>query len=154
TIYLRNALINLVLLLPLTMFIVLLGRSLLAFYTIPGRSEALRSAVFWSFCGLLILTLLSLGLHVTYLLYLKARGPMAPERSKRRGWMWVTLALTILVPCVVAAVLACWTFSIVPRPSAMRVGGLPLDQSSFKIRLPDEVQDLQPDTDASPFGLF
>jgi hypothetical protein len=178
-IYVRNALINQLLLFPLVMIAVLLGRCVVWFYGISGHSDVLRSVVFWLFCALFILALLSMGLHVSRLLYQRATRPPGPEQARRKRWMGVTLAFTILVPLVVSAVLACWTFSIEPRVGAYRPGGLPLDERSFKIRLPGRelqgaglgggagsareeasegwltraLEQLQPNADESPFGI-
>jgi hypothetical protein len=182
TIYVRNALINLLLLLPLTIILVLLGRSIVLFYAMFGAPQGLRTTVFATFCGLLSLAIFSLGHQLAYL-----RSPAA----RPHGRMRVALNWTILLPLVASAALACWTFSIEPRRSATDVGGGGLDEGSFLIRLPgaapvvagalpgltepglrgwgdrvanrlhdverwllDQIQGLQPNSDNSPFGIF
>src|SRR5262249_26323643 len=105
TIYVRNALINLLLLLPLTMLAVLLGACAVWFFGLGGDSEALRAAVFGTFAAMLCVVFLSLGLHLSYMLYVKARSARGEPRPGRRGGMAVTLTLTILWPTVIAAAL-------------------------------------------------
>src|SRR5262249_9179274 len=74
-IYARNASINLLLLLPLTMIVVLLGRSIVWFYANTGQSEALRDWALASLGLLLFVAFLSLTIHISSMLSLRARGP-------------------------------------------------------------------------------
>ncbi len=142
TIYVRNALINLLLLLPLTVGLVLIGRGVVLFYTTIDASEAQRTGVFLAFCGLLSVAILSLGLHVSYLLSTKVRATDRSKPTSGRKWMRATLVWTIIVPLVAAAALACWSFSIEPRKYATLTGGGTLDESSFKIRIPRPIPEV------------
>ena len=80
TIYVRNALINLLLLLPVAMIVVLLGRAIVWCYAQPEASPTLRWWVFGSLAALLFLAFASMGLHVNYILSLRSRGPGDRDR--------------------------------------------------------------------------
>ncbi len=64
TIYVRNAAINMLLLLPVAMIFVLTSRCIVWFYAGTGQSDGLRAGVLASMGGLLVLSFLSLGWHV------------------------------------------------------------------------------------------
>ena len=85
TIYVRNALINLLLLLPVTMLVVLAGLALVWFYTNTGASQASRGWIF----GILVVSLVeafaSMGLHVYYVLDARVHSPGSDDRSGRRA---------------------------------------------------------------------
>jgi len=136
TIYVRNALINLLLLLPLTMIVVLLGRSIVWFYAQTGETEDLRVWVFGSLGLSLFVAFLSLTLHISSLQFVKARGPTATDRRKRGGGLPWILATTMLVPMIAAAALACWSFSFAPGSGIVGAPGPPADDAWGRIRLP------------------
>ena len=123
TIYARNALINLLLILPVTMLVVLLGLTIVWLYTNTGASQASRSWIFGLLVVLLVEAFASMGLHVYFVLDARVHSPGSDERSGRRAWMRWTMPLTILAPLVLAAVMACWSFTPVPSRPVVTAGG-------------------------------
>ncbi len=77
TIYVRNALINLLLLLPVVMIVVLAGRAVVWCYSQPRASEGLRWSMFGSLAALLVLAFISMGLHVLYILSVRRTPGLA-----------------------------------------------------------------------------
>ncbi len=157
TIYIRNGLINQLLLLPLTMIAVLLGRLIVWFFAIDTRLPALRASVFWVCSSALLLAFFSIGRHIAYLISPRRRPPDDASRIAPDGWMVATMSLTILTPLTLAAVLACWSYSIAPTgppgPRPSRIGG----EDAFTLSLPDSppfVAELQPNAPASVFRFL
>jgi hypothetical protein len=136
TIYVRNAIINQLLLMPLAMIFVLLGRSLVWFYASNGPSAGLRVGVLASLVGLLSIALLSMAWHVWGMLGVKAHGPNESERSKHHDGIPVFLALTIIGPMVAAAVLASWSFSSASSPAIVKGAGTTSVAKPLSTRLP------------------
>jgi hypothetical protein len=123
TIYVRNALINLLLLLPITMMAVLLGRAVVWCYSQQQAAPALRWSALGTLAALLGLGFVSMGWHVNYILSVSARCPGQPSRwGGGQAWMGVTMPATILAPLVVAAALACWVFTPAPTVPDARDG--------------------------------
>jgi Patatin-like phospholipase len=155
TIYVRNALINLLLLLPLAMILVLLGRLAVLFYATSQGSDVLRSAIFWTLLCLLLEVVIALGMSIYGLRQRRIKG--AESAKGQDGWNVLKLKLTIIWPMVAAAMLGCWSLNIAPAPRLDRIQGAPLDPDAFEIRLPDNpsiVHDLEPYIDATPFPFL
>jgi hypothetical protein len=154
TIYVRNAIINQLLLLPLAMIFVLLGRCIVGFYASTDHIPGLRVGVLACLVGLLSLAFLSLLWHVSHILGANPHDPKASQQSKshdgsphadptresqrpkRRDGVPVFLALTIIGPMVVAAVLACWSFSSASSPPT--AGGA--EPPPVATRLPSQLE--------------
>ena len=135
TIYVRNALINQLLLLPMAMIFVLVGRSIVWFYASTGQSSGLRVGILAALGVLLPVAFSSMAWHVWRILDVKAHGPKASQRSNRHDGMPVILALTIIGPMVTAAVLACWSFSSAATPPVVGGSG-PSVANPARTRLP------------------
>jgi hypothetical protein len=136
TIYVRNALINQLLLLPTAMFVMLLGLCIACFYALPGHSAELRTGVFIALGVLLGVAFFSMGWHVWRILGRKAGGAGASGPPHKNSGMLINIGTTIVGPMIIAAVLACWSFSPDPTPSTVGGPGLAV-ASPTSIRLPD-----------------
>ena len=70
------------------MIVVLAGRAVVWCYSQPRASEGLRWSMFGSLAALLVLAFISMGLHVLYILGVRADAPGSPDRrGSGMGWM-------------------------------------------------------------------
>jgi hypothetical protein len=148
-IYVRNALINQLFLLPLALLLVLAGRLVVLFYALsPKNSAGLRHACFAAFAGLFALAVCALSVNVIRL----QRQGAAPGRSPL-----LRLKASVVWPLVAVAVLACWCFTIAPPERRFLVRDMPLEAYEFELRLPAEpkfVGDIQPYVNETPFPFL
>jgi hypothetical protein len=122
-IYLRNTVVNLLILLSAVLFLVVLSRGIVWSYAQGEAPEGLRLAltVLAAICPVVALLLLLLNrarIHAASVGALKgvaATGPRPPESST----LWVVFG--IILPVMAAAGLAVWAFGVVPtRPRELR----------------------------------
>jgi hypothetical protein len=157
TIYIRNALINILLLLPLTILIVLMGRWIVWFFALDSGSNTLRSGVILGFLGSFGLALLSLGFHIRTIQVEEPETGESKTASRWRSAVNWPLNPTVIWPLVLAAILGAWSFTLPPLPGVVYSvrPGLPADRMT--IRLPDSphlVRGLQPHINESAFWFI